>query len=220
MSTIPVNPAQTASPPTARAQRLDQLRAWMSPLNVHIAAAALLLLFNLWLAVQLVLAFSAAGARGEDQIAQARAQQLAADLAARKLRGLDGKLATSEAEVKDFYSNRLPYGYADVAAELGKLRDRTGVRLSRVQYQTAAPSNGLTPARLDASVTGEYRQLALFINGLERDRSFFQIENITLNGQQGGQVSLRLRISTYLREPMPGLATAEANSSSGNGGTQ
>lgn len=190
------------------------MRAWMSPLNVHFVAAALLLLFNLWLVVQLVLAFSAAGARGDDQIAQAHAQQVAAELAARKLRGLDTKLATSEAQAKQFYSTRLPYGYADVAAELGRLGQRTGVRLSRVQYLTAAPGNGLTPARLDAAVTGEYKQLALFINGLERDRTFFQIENITLSGQQGGQVSLRLRISTYLREPMPGLAAAQAESGS------
>ena len=96
--------------------------------------------------------------------------------------------------------------------ELGKLRERTGIRLSRVQYLTAAPANGLTEVRLDASVTGEYKSLALFINGLERDRTFFQIQNITLNGQQAGQVSLRLRISTFLREPMPGLAAAQAES--------
>ena len=209
MSTVPVNPVV---PATALGQRLGQLRAWMSPLNVHIAAAALLALFNLWLIVQLVLAFTAAGSRGEDQISQARAQQVAAELAARRLRGLDGKLATSEAQVRDFYSTRLPYGYADVASELGKLRERTGVRLSRVQYLTAAPVNSLSQVRLDASITGEYRQLALFINALERDRSFFQIENITLSGQQGGQVSLRLRINTFLREPMPGLAAAQAES--------
>ena len=220
MSTAPVNPIGTAVPASAREQRLRQIRAWMSPLNVHVAAAALLVLFNLWLVVQLVLAFTAGGSRGEDAITQARAQQVAAELAARKLRGLDGKLAASQAEATEFYQTRLPYGYADVAAELGKLRERTGVRLSRVQYQAAAPANGLTEVRLDASVTGEYKPLALFINGLERDRSFFQIQNITLNGQENGQVSLRLRISTFLREPMPGLAAAQGEAATGNGGAQ
>ena len=212
MSTIPVNPIEAVVPTSERAQRIDQLRAWMSPLNVHVAAAALLVLFNLWLLVQLVLAFASGGSRGEEVISQARTQQVAAELAARRLRGLDGKLATSQTEAKEFYDTRLPYGFADVATELGKLRERSGVRLSRVQYLTAAPANGLTEVRLDAAVTGGYKPLALFINGLERDRSFFQIQSITLNGQQGGQVSLRLRISTFLREPMPGLAAAQAES--------
>ena len=212
MSTVPFKGLEAMPPAGSRAQRLDQLRTWMSPLNVHVAAAALLALFNVWLLVQLVLAFTSGGSRGEDAISQAHAQQAAAELAARRLRGLDTKLATSESEATEFYDTRLPYGYADVAAELGKLRERTGVRLTRVQYLAAAPANGLTEVRLDASVTGEYKALALFINGLERDRSFFQIQNITLNGQQAGQVSLRLRVSTFLREPMPGLATAQAQS--------
>lgn len=214
MSTVPGNSLGGMAPASARAQQIDRLRTWMSPLNVHVAAAALLALFNLWLLVQVVLAFASGGSRGEDAIAQARTQQVAAELAARRLRGLDSKLATSQAEAKQFYDTRLPYGYADVASELGKLRERTGIRLSRVQYITAAPANGLTEVRLDASVAGEYKPLALFINGLERDHTFFQIQNITLNGQQGGQVSLRLRISTYLREPMPALATAQAESGS------
>ncbi|WP_419806102.1 GspMb/PilO family protein [Terriglobus sp.] len=212
MSTVPVNPLEAAVPASPRAQQLDRLRTWMSPLNVHVAAAALLAVFNVWLLVQLVLAFTSGGSRGEEAIAQARTQQVAAELAARRLRGLDGKLAASQTEAAQFYETRLPYGFADVAAELGKLREHSGVRLSRVQYITAAPANGLTEVRLDASVTGAYKPLALFINGLERDRVFFQIQNVTLNGQQGGQVSLRLRISTFLREPMPGLAAAQVES--------
>ena len=64
--------------------------------------------------------------------------------------------------------------------------------------------------RIDASVTGEYRSLAQFINGVERDRSFFMIENLALSGAQNGLVNLQLRIGTYIREPMPTGATAPA----------
>jgi hypothetical protein len=40
-----------------------------------------------------------------------------------------------------------------------------------------------------------------FINGIERDKDhvFFIINGVTLNGQQGGLVNLRLRMTTYLR---------------------
>lgn len=207
MSTLPVLGSPTES-------RMDQVREWMSPLNVHVAVGALLLLANLWLLVHLVILGFGGGASGAQAVIDARAQQATADLAARPLRGLDTKLLTSQEQAKHFYTSRLPYGYADVATELGALRQRTGVRLSRGQYVQAAPVNGLTEVRMDYALTGEYKPLALFINGLERDRMFFLIQNITLSGQQNGLVNLRLRIGTYLREPMPGLATAQAESGS------
>lgn len=196
----------------ARDRRIEQVRGWMSPLNAHVVVAALLLLVCLWLGLQLVLVGTGGTARGADAIAAAQAQEVASEVSARPLRGLDTKLLTSQEQAQHFYESRLPYGYADVATELGALRQRTGVRLSRVQYVQAAPVNGLTEIRMDAAVTGEYRPLALFINGLERDRTFFLIQNITLNGQQNGMVNLRLRITTYLREPMPALAAAQAES--------
>ena len=52
--------------------------------------------------------------------------------------------------------------------------------------------------RLDASLTGEYAPLMHFINGLERSKTFFLISGLTLTGQQGGTVNLRLRLNTYL----------------------
>ncbi len=201
MSTMPV---------PVKDRRMEQVRGWMSPLNAHVVVVGLLLLVCLWLGLQMLLVGGGGAARGEDAVAQARARQTASELAARPLRGLDGKLQMSQDEARHFYEARLPFGYADVATELGTLRAKTGVRLTRVQYLQAAPVNGLTEIRMDAAVTGEYRPLALFINGLERDRTFFLIENITLNGQQNGLVNLRLRIATYLREPMPLLPTAQA----------
>ena len=38
-----------------------------------------------------------------------------------------------------------------------------------------------------------------FVNGLERDKTFFVIRSMAFTGQQGGLVSLRLRVSTWLR---------------------
>lgn len=202
----------SAMPVVRKERRVEQVRGWMSPLNAHVAAAVLLLLACLWLGVQLLLVGTGGNARGADAIAAAQARQVASEVAARPLRGLDAKLLTSQEQAKHFYESRLPYGYADVATELGALRQKAGVRLSRVQYVQAAPVNGSTEIRMDAAITGEYRSLALFINGLERDRTFFLIQNITLNGQQNGVVNLRLRITTYLREPMPALAAAQAES--------
>ena len=51
---------------------------------------------------------------------------------------------------------------------------------------------------MDASLSGEYAPLMHFINGLERSKTFFLITGLTLTGQQGGLVNLRLRLNTYL----------------------
>ena len=80
------------------------------------------------------------------------------------------------------------------------------MKLIRVQYAYAPVLAGtageLTEARMDASLSGDYRPLVLFINALERDKMFFLINGVTLTGQQSGTVGLRLRLTTYLRSPV------------------
>ncbi len=68
---------------------------------------------------------------------------------------------------------------------------------------------------MDASLSGDYRPLMLFINSLERDKMFFLINGVTLSGQQSGTVNLRLKLTTYLR----GAGTADANSALTGQGT-
>jgi hypothetical protein len=52
---------------------------------------------------------------------------------------------------------------------------------------------------MDAGITGDYPQIMRFVNSLERDQTFFVIRAMSLTGQQGGLVNLRLRVSTWLR---------------------
>jgi hypothetical protein len=43
-----------------------------------------------------------------------------------------------------------------------------------------------------------------FVNGLERDQVCFVVRAMTLSGQQGGEVDLQLRFSTWLRPTTSG----------------
>ncbi len=88
-----------------------------------------------------------------------------------------------------------------MAEQLGALASKDNVRLTRAQYTPTPAINGLTEVRIDASLSGEYSALMHFINDLERDKDhvFFTINALTLSGQQGGLVNLRLRMTTYLR---------------------
>jgi len=126
---------------------------------------------------------------------------------AQTLEGLDEKLVQATADADTFSERRLPFAYSQVLAELGRLQKKEGVKLTRVQYAEPVTvleggAGALTEVRMDASLSGDYRPLVEFINGLERNKTFFLITGVTLTGQQSGTVSLRLRLTTYLRAPI------------------
>jgi type IV pilus assembly protein PilO len=193
-------------------ERKEQLRDLASVLNLHIAGAVLLALICIYLGVQLYLTSGKTGIQGEESIVIGQSRVAAAEIAARPLRGVDTKLQASEDESEKFYKERLPFAYSDVLTELGAVAKKTNVRLSRASYVQTVPSDGVTELRIDASVTGEYVPLAHFINELERNKSFFLIESISLSGAQNGLVNVQMRIGTWIREPMPGFADAQTTS--------
>ena len=176
---------------------------WLTPLNLHWAGVALMALVNVAILVQMGLLWHAASERSPEAMAAQQVQLKTAEIAAMPLRGLDAKLATATAGSDRFYRDRLPVSYSEVLGELGVLQKRAGVRLTRVSYVYAQMLPGtegeLTEVRMDATLSGDYRPLVLMLNSLERDKMFFVIRAVALTGQQSGSVSLRLKLTTYLR---------------------
>ena len=184
---------------TARAREL------LTAMNLHFAGVAALAVLNLYLIVHLVLVGQSLSARNQDALDQQRNQLRAAQIAAKPLRGLDVKLVDSTKAADQFYAQRLPYADSQLLTELGELTKKSGVRLSRVQYPQNEVLPGpyaMTEVHMDASISGDYRPVIQFINAVERDKMFFVINGINLTGQQTGQVNLRLRLTTYLRQPV------------------
>lgn len=203
---------------------LRQARATLSPLNLHWAGVGLLALVNLYMLGQMAFLWSSASSRNAAALDRERVALKTAQIAALPLRGLDAKLARATKEADQFSEQRLPTSDSEIAAELGVLFKKQGVRLIRAQYMYApvlAGSTGeLTEVRIDASLSGDYRPLVEFINSLERDKMFFVILGQTLTGQQTGTVNLRLRLTTYERgTPQHTLATASDAASDKTGGT-
>jgi type IV pilus assembly protein PilO len=118
------------------------------------------------------------------------------------LRGMEGKLKLAEKEIDTFYRERLPDESSEIAAELGSLAARNGVRISQAKYERKpAGLSGLTRVQIDANLEGDYLKAVKFINALERDRLFFILNSVDLGEQQqGGFVRLGLKLETYLRE--------------------
>jgi len=115
------------------------------------------------------------------------------------LRGLDQRVVESRKQIENFYAERIPANYSSIAAEVGNLAVKSGVQLSGIQYTQSATTGDLTELSLDARINGEYPQIMHFVNGLERDKTFFIIRSMAFTGQQGGLVGLRLRVSTWMR---------------------
>jgi type IV pilus assembly protein PilO len=170
-----------------------------SPLTWHYAGFAVLLVLAIVLAVRLGLDWAATNGRSTDALAGKQVELKAMDLQTAPMRGLDQRVAASREEIDDFYHKRIPPNYSTVSMRVDELEVKSGVRLSRVQYTQGPAGENLTEISLDCGISGAYPDIVRFINGLERDQNFFVIRAMSLTGQQGGLVNLRLRVSTWLR---------------------
>lgn len=180
-------------------------KKFLAPLNLHLAGLVAFLILDLVLGIRFAVAWHIAQGQPEEQLNNQRTEIKTLNLENAPLRGLDTKIDKSSKAIDEFYAKRIPPNYSAIAAELGDLEVKNHVRLGTVRYTQAAAIPSLTEVRMDASLSGDYPSIMKFINGVERDKIFFVIDALTFNGQQGGMVSLRLRLSTYLR---PGDAIA------------
>lgn len=179
-----------------------------SLLNVHIAGVALLLILNLVLVVRLFLAWSTLHSASDDQLQQQKIALRALQLEMTPLHGLPQKVTLSRKQADDFYAARFPSQYSTISATIHDLESKSSVRLTSLAYSPAPATAGLIEIRMDASLSGEYSSLMHFINGMERNKNFFLITGLTLSGQQGGMVNLRLKALTYMHgnganQPVP-----------------
>ena len=181
-------------------------RELLTALNLHWAGVGILSLLCLYLLTSMAFAYQRASSQDATALANQQTALVTAQIQEKPLEGLDAKLQSATSQADQFYLERLPVSYSEFLTELGALAKRQNVRLTRVQYVqstvTGESAGQLNQIQMDAGLTGQYRPLVQFINGLERDRTFFVIGGLTLTGQQTGLVNLRVRVATYLRNPL------------------
>ena len=189
-------------------------------LNLHIAGVVVLGLVNLYLLVHMAFAWRVATSDDAAALASQTIAMKTAEIARRPLEGLDEKLTQATKDADKFSKQRLPFSTSEVVGELGALAKKQGVKLIRGQYAYSPVLSGtageLTEFRMDASLSGDYKPLVLFVNALERDKMFFVITGVTLTGQQSGTVGLRVRLTSYLRSPV-GTESSEKAVAGGDG---
>jgi type IV pilus assembly protein PilO len=196
-----------------------------SPLTWHYVGFAILLVLVIGMSVRLGMDWVATNSHSNDILAAKQVELKALDLQTAPLRGLDKRVDETRSQMRGFYAKRIPPNYSSISSRIGELQVASGVRLSRVQYSQGKPGPDLTEILMEAGISGDYSQIMRFVNSLERDPTFFVIRSMALTGQQGGQVNLRLSVSTWLRRadaaasglpqtPQPGEQAAPVTSAS------
>jgi hypothetical protein len=170
-----------------------------SLLNLHLLVLVLLAALNLFFCVRLIGAWHTLHAAAPEQVQQAQTSYRVLNLQMRPLRDLPKKVDEARAQAGEFYDQRFPSEYSTISAAFYDLAGKNNIRVSHLSYVPEPAIPGLAQIRMDASMSGQYAPLMHFINGLERSRTFFLINDLTLTGQQGGLVNLRLRLTTYMR---------------------
>jgi len=182
-----------------------------APLTWYYVVFAVLLVVAVGLAVRVGLDWAAIDTHASEVLAEKQVQLRALDIKTSPLRGLDKRVEDSRSQKTAFMDKRISPDYSTISTRVLALGVDSGVRLTRLEYSPGAPGTDLTEIQMDAGITGSYPQIMKFINSLERDQIFFLIRAMSLTGQQGGMVSLRLRLSTWLRpaDVPPAPAAAE-----------
>ncbi len=167
-------------------------------LNAHLLVVLILAAANIVLFTRLALAWNTLRTDSTEQIQQYQANLKTLELQTAPLRGLPVKVETSQKDATAFYGRRMPSNYSSISAELVQLADQNHVRQAHLTYTPTPALPGLVRVALDASLTGEYAPIMRYINGVERSKLFFVINGLTFAGQQGGNVNVRLKMTTYI----------------------
>lgn len=178
-------------------------RGLFTKLNLHLFLLALVVAADVFLGVRYALAWRAIRSDQSPEFLQKEVRLAQLESQMKHLNGLPQKVDTADKDAQHFYEARIAPNWSTVLAQLGAVASKNNVKLSRAAYPyNPAPAGGLTELHIDAGLSGQYSDLMHFINGIERDKDhvFFIINGVTLNGQQGGLVNLRLRMTTYLRD--------------------
>jgi type IV pilus assembly protein PilO len=170
-----------------------------SPLTWHCVAFVVLLAAVVGLSIRLGMDWAATSGRSADALDAKQVQLKAMTLETIPLRGLDQRVEDAREQMRGFYMKRIPPSYSSIDRRIGELALKGPVKLTRVQFTQNPPGADLTEISMDAGITGNYPEIMRFVNSLERDQTFFVIRAMSLTGQQGGLVNLRLRVSTWLR---------------------
>lgn len=96
-------------------------------------------------------------------------------------------------------------GYSSVLSELHEIAKKSGVSLPDVGFKpTPVQARGLTEVAMESTIEGDYKNVILFLNGLQRSANIYEVESLALAPQKDNKgpanvIKVGLHLKTYFR---------------------
>jgi hypothetical protein len=91
-------------------------------------------------------------------------------------------------------------GYSRIESDLGAIAAQSGVRTSGFTFkQKATKEPGVTQISITTSLEADYPAVIRFINGIERSKNFYLLDEMQLKSVSTGGLSLQLELHAFLR---------------------
>ncbi|HEY6946063.1 MAG TPA: type 4a pilus biogenesis protein PilO [Candidatus Acidoferrum sp.] len=117
------------------------------------------------------------------------------------------EMPNTQRECEEFEKLLLPAssGYSSVSSELDAIARKTGVSRQDTSFKpTPIPERGLTEVAIDSTIEGDYKNVILFLNGLQRSANIYEVESLTLAPPSGNKgpanvIRVGVHLKTYFR---------------------
>jgi Tfp pilus assembly protein PilO len=139
-------------------------------------------------------------AANRDQLAQT-SKELKADVA----RGerIRGELNQVGKNSNEFYKNSFLDSrtvYSTVDSDIAAIAAKAGVKTTGFTFKpTNVPNRNVAELDINMSVDGDYRSLLQFVNGIERSKNFYFLNQLQLAAAGPNGIRLQLELHTYFR---------------------
>lgn len=96
-------------------------------------------------------------------------------------------------------------GYSSILSELRDIAKKSGLKTPVVGFKTTpVPSRGLTEVAMESTIEGDYKNVILFLNGLQRSANIYEVESLALAPQKDNKgpanvIKVGLHFKTYFR---------------------
>ncbi|HEY6903719.1 MAG TPA: GspMb/PilO family protein [Candidatus Acidoferrales bacterium] len=91
-------------------------------------------------------------------------------------------------------------GYSRIEADLGAIAAQAGVRTSGFSFkQKETKEAGVTQISVTTGLEADYPAVIRFINGIERSKNFYLLDQMQLKSVSTGGLSLQLELHAFLR---------------------
>lgn len=90
--------------------------------------------------------------------------------------------------------------YSTVDSDIGELASKAGVKTNGLNFKSRpVPDRNVSELDISTTVNGDYASLLKFVNGIERSKNFYFLNQLELGESGANGIRLQLVLHTYVR---------------------